>query len=188
MHRSRPAYTVSHMDIAALIVACFGAVIAVLSLGWQIAAWTLEGRRVRVNLRHGAMGTHGFAVGNVGRDRKPKDLGSVVAEGFVDREVLGISVTNIGRATVTVTKYSVESVGGPFSFTPIGSQIGPKLPYRLPAGESETWYADMEDVHALVSTSASIRKEARRPVRMSVELGTGDVQKTRRKMQVHSRS
>jgi hypothetical protein len=105
------------------------------------------------------MGTHGFAVGKVGRDRKPKDLRSVVAEGFVDREVLGISVTNIGRATVTVTKYSVESVGGPFSFTPIGSQIGPKLPYRLPAGESETWYADMEDVHALVSTSASIRKK-----------------------------
>lgn len=29
------------MDIAALIIARFGAVMAVLSLGWQIAAWMM---------------------------------------------------------------------------------------------------------------------------------------------------
>lgn len=35
------------MDISAFIIACVRAVMAVLSLGWQIAAWLMVGRRSR---------------------------------------------------------------------------------------------------------------------------------------------
>lgn len=174
------------MDIAALLIACFGAVMAVLSLGWQIAAWMMEGRRVRVVLKHGAMGHNGFAVGAVERSGKPRDLHSVIAEGFTGRDVLGVTVTNLGRAPVTVTKYSTILIGGALSFSPIGSQIGPILPFRLQPGESESWYADMLDVSALVQTAAAVSKKrkVRRRVCMAVELGTGDIKRTRRHLTV----
>lgn len=168
------------MDIAALVIACFGAIMAVLSLGWQIAAWMMEGRRVRVVLKHGSMGQNGVAVGMVRRSGKPNDLRNVIAEGFTGREVLGITVTNIGRAPVTVTKYWAVLIRGALSFSPIGGQIGSPLPFRLQPGESESWYVDMLDVNALVTTAAAVRKKGkfRRKVCMSVELGTGDIKKT----------
>jgi hypothetical protein len=174
------------MDTAALIIACFGAVVAVLSLGWQIAAWMMEGRRVRVDLKHGAMGHNGFVVGAVERSGKPRDLSRVIAEGFTGREVLGITVTNIGRAPVTVTRYSAILIRGALSFSPIAIQIGPAFPFRLQPGESESWYADMLDVNALVHAAAAVnkRRKIRRKVCMAVELGTGDIKKTRRHLSV----
>lgn len=174
------------MDIAALLIACFAAVIAALSFGWQIATWALEGRRVRLVLKHGARGHRGAALGSVKRSGSPVNLQAVRAEGFTDMEVLGVTVTNVGRVPVTVSKYSVAVVGSGLSYTPLGSQIGPELPLRIEAGESETWYADMQDVRALVESAASINKAGRRRVRMTVELGTGDVKRTRRRLFVPS--
>lgn len=83
----------------------FGAVMAVLSLGWHITAWALEGRRVRVVLKHGATGRGGVVLGSVDGSGNPRDLGSLREEGFTGPEVLGITVTNIGRAPVTISRY-----------------------------------------------------------------------------------
>ena len=166
------------MDIAAFSIACLGLFIAVLSLGWQVASWALEGRRVRVVLKHGAMGPGGSVSGPVECSGRPRDLSAVRAEGFTGTEVLGVTVTNIGRAPVTVSKYSANLVKAGFSFSPIGNRIGPELPFRLPPGESETWYA-----HALASATATVKRHCGK-VSMSVELGTGDVKTTARFLRV----
>lgn len=95
-------------------------------------------------------------------------------------------MTNVGRAPVTVTRYSAILIRGALSFSPIGSQIGPALPFRLQPGESDSWYADMLDVNALVQAAAAVNKKrkVRRKVCMSVELETGDIKKTRRHLSV----
>lgn len=168
------------MALAAFFVAALGLLVASLSFGWQIAAWVMDGRRVRVQLLHGARGQHGVAIGKVGRDKQPKDLNTVIAEGFTGEEVIGIAVTNVGRAPVRVDKYSVHLARGGMTFTPIGDAIGPALPFRLPPGETETWFALADDGRRLVSATRSIGQIASSDVYMSVELGTGDVRRTRR--------
>jgi len=171
------------MDVS-LLIACLSLLIGALALGWQVAAWALDGRRVRVVLLHGASGMAGAAVGKVGRNGRPVDLSQVRAEGFTGEEVIGISVTNIGRSPVRVDRYSVELTRGGMSFSPIGDAVGPELPFRLPPGESETWYARHSDALRLLHSMRSIGRAPSRTVRMSVQLGTGDIRRTRRVLEI----
>lgn len=166
------------MTVAAFSVACVAAFIALLSLGWQIAAWRLGGRRVRVVLLHGIRGPHGVVTGKVLRAGKPRDLRQLIQQGFDELEVLGVEVTNVGRVPVTVQSYSAGTTGSVFSFNPVGKHMGPVLPFRIQPGESETWYVDMADVRALVKTVSSVNEEAPRPIAMSVKLGTGQAKTT----------
>jgi hypothetical protein len=161
------------MAIAAFAIACLGLLVAALSAGWQIAAWTMEGRRVKVRLFHGAGGRSGFAVGPVARDHKPLDMSSVRGEGFTGEEVVGIEVVNVGRQRVRVKGYSVKLVRGPMSFRPLGEAIGPELPHWLEPGEAETWYATRQSAEALIYATRGIDKSAR-GIRMAVLLGTGE--------------
>lgn len=166
-------------EILTLTISALALLVAALSAGWQFASYALEGRRIKLTLVHGAMGRAGFVVGPVGRGGQPRDLRSVRADGFVGTEVLGVTATNVGRAPVTITQYSVALRRGGFSFRPVGDRIGPELPYRLQPGESETWYAEMQSARALVFASAAV-KQVSRSVRMTVTLGTGDEKVTRR--------
>jgi len=171
------------MDTAAIIIAIVGLFVSALSFGWQIATWALSGRRVKVRLIHGVEGRGGFAAGPVKRGGAPNDIRSMRSQGWSGREVLGIEVVNIGRANVTIKKYSVHPAGGGMSYTPHGDAIGPSLPFRLEPGESETWYSDMQDARALLKSLKVIGRSATR-VRMGVNLGTGDERKTRRTLRV----
>lgn len=99
-------------------------------------------------------------------------------------EVVGIAVTNVGRAPVRIDRYCIALVRGGFSVYPVGNAIGPTLPYRLPPGETEVWLADAQDARALISATRSIGRIASDDVRMEVQLGTGDVKRTRRSLVV----
>lgn len=166
--------------IAALVVGLASLLIAALSLAWQIASWALDGRRVHVRLLHGTLAQGGVFTGGVGRDRRRRSLSTLTAQGIVGREVLGIAVTNIGRAPVRVDQYSVELARGGMSFSRVGEVIGPTLPFRLPPGESETWFVELVDASALVSAARSTSPRVSADVRMRVQLGTGDTKRTRR--------
>lgn len=167
-----------------LAIAALSLVIACLSLGWQIASWLLDGRRVKLVLKHGARGHAGAALGPVGRDGAPRDLRNVRAQGFVDTEVLAVTVINVGRAPVVVERYAVVHESSGMSFSPLADAIGVNLPFELGPGRSETWYADMDDVRALNHAAAAIDRRGG-TVRMTVDLGTGDTKKTRERMRLN---
>ena len=170
------------MELLALVIAALALFLAALSLGCQLATYSLDGRQVRVTLLHGTMGRNGFATGPVGRDEKPKNLSRLYTEGFTGKEVLGITVTNVGRAPVTVSCYSVGLTRGGFPFSPMGEAIGPGLPYRLEPG-AETWYRRMRGARALVYASSAVAAVSHF-VNMTVVLGTGDKITTRRRLDV----
>lgn len=172
------------MDYLTLSLAGLSLLVAALSLGWQIAGYLLEGRRVRVTLLHGSQGHSGIAVGAVTRDRKPKDLRPLRAEGFEGTEIIGITATNIGRAPITIEKYSVHAHNGGMAFTPLGDRIGPELPFRLAPGESQSWYAEMRDARALLHALGAVQPVRNHDVYMSITLGTGDLKRTKRRIQV----
>lgn len=171
------------MAVLTLAIAALGLLIACLSFGWQIASWLLDGRRVKLVLKHGAMGRGGAALGNIKRDGRPLDLSKVRGEGFTDTDVLAVTVINIGRSPVVIERYSVVLEGAGLSFTPMGDAIGASLPHELQPGRSETWYAEMDSVRALVSSAAAIEVHGRE-ISMTVELGTGQMKKTPTKLRV----
>lgn len=171
---------------AGLAVACLSLVLSAGSIGWQIATRHLDGGRVRLHLVHGVVGGGGVAAGQVDRNGARRDLSMMRNQGFIGPEVVGVAVTNVGRAPVRIDRYSVELTQGGFSFVPVGEAIGPRLPHRLEPGETETWYAEVESAQALVYSVRGIRRQVSDRVRMTVELGTGETKKTRRALKVGS--
>jgi len=171
------------VDVLTLAIAALSLLIACLSLGWQIASWLLDGRRVKLVLKHGAMGRGGAALGEIKRDGRPRDLSQVLGEGFTGTDVLAVTVINIGRAPVVVERYSVVLEGAGLSFTPMGDAIGASLPHELQPGRSETWYAEMGSVRALVSSAAAIDVHGH-SISMTVELGTGHTKKTPTRLRI----
>lgn len=171
------------MDIAALAIAIVGLVVAASSFGWQVATWALSGRRVRLNLLHGITGRGGYATGIVRRNGSVPGLDSMRPQGWNGPEVVAIEVINVGRAPVTIRSYAVHAAGTGMSFIPHGDRIGPDLPFRLEAGESETWYAEMSDARALVESVRAIGRDSSE-VFMSVSLGTKHERRTKRALRL----
>lgn len=174
------------MEYVSFAAAILGLLVAAMSLGWQVCSWIYDGRRVRVALVHGVLGQTMVAAGRVGRDRKPRPVAPMRQQGFTGSEVIGIAVTNVGRAPVRIDRYSAGLVRGGMSLSPVGNAIGPALPFRLPPGETETWYAHADDARALIEATRSIGRAASLHVYMSVELGTGDTVRARRTIQLGS--
>lgn len=172
------------MVVAGFVIACLGLVVALLSAGWQVFAWVMDGRRVRVRLLHGVRSGGSVFSGAIGKDGRPNDLGVLLEQGVVGEEVIGVSVTNVGRAPVRIDSYGVQLVRGGFASQPVGSVMGPSLPFRLPPGETEAWYVAAGEARALVHAVKAIGREASREVRMTVQLGTGDTVRTRRSVTV----
>jgi hypothetical protein len=171
------ATTVWHMDVAAFVIACFGFLVAALALGWQVATWFMDGRRVTLRLLHGRQGHGGFVVGPIGKDGAPRDIEQLAREGAQGPEVVGVEVTNVGRLKVKVTGYGAEAAGTGWSFNPIGDAIGQSLPHWLEPGDAETWYVIGDDARRILEAPSKRRP---RGVRMFANLGTGEKKSTNR--------
>lgn len=171
------------MDIAALTIAILSLIIAGLALGWQIAAWALDGPRIRATLQHGVLGRGGAVVSTVGRDNKMRDMSSMREQGWDGPDVIAVAVTNHGRLRAKVTRFGIHlQRGGMSAQYPEGNAWSPELPHWLDPGESATRYADMQDARALVYASNQLRTNAG-GVFMTVEIGTGKTLRTRRRLE-----
>ncbi|RZU16420.1 hypothetical protein EV645_3985 [Kribbella rubisoli] len=171
------------MDVAALIVAIVGLLVAGLSAGWQVATWFWSNGRPKARLMHGVVSGAAAITGPVKRDGLPLELKSIREQGYDGTEVLGVQVVNHGRAQVTVTRYSIALAGTGMSYHLIGDAMGPPLPHRIQPGEAETWYADMDTVHRFVYAAQAI-KEGAREVFIEVTLGTGRTIRTRQTVRI----
>ena len=170
---------------AALLVACVSLVVSGLALGWQVAMWLLNGGLVRTQLMHGLVGRGSVAEGAVKRGGNRRNLSSMRAQGWDGPEVLGVQVTNTGRARVQVTAFGIrQGRKGMVINYPSGNQISPELPMWIEAGSSATWYADIADGTALVYATDQSRMPGPRQLRMTITLGTGKSIITRRHVRV----
>lgn len=165
---------------AALLVACLSLALAAASMTWQIATWHLDGRRVRVTLLHGLVSGRGVSSGPVGADGRPRDLSSLRSQGIRGTEVVGVGVTNIGRAPARIDRFSIARTDGELSYNVIGEAIGPSLPHRLEPGETASWFVDADAARRLAAMTAGTVRRQRDGVRAVIELGTGDEKRTRR--------
>jgi hypothetical protein len=138
------------MSVASFVLGICGVVLASLSLGWQAASYVLAGGRVKVRLRVGGLGNGGMVTAT------PDSLRAnwwehLAAQGY-RRPIVAVTVANVGRLPVTVARWGLKSGLG-MSLYPVADSIGPRLPHRLEAGESETWAVDMAPVQAFIQAA-----------------------------------
>lgn len=169
---------------AALLLAALSLLVAGLSLGWQVAQWLLSSGRPKAALVHGLVDGPGAYTGPVRRDGARVDLRHLRDQGIAGREVIGVQVTNVGRAPVQVERIAVQAQGGRMSFVPLRDRIGPDLPHSLQPGTNATWYASFEDAALLASSSREVLRDSVTGVFMTVQLGDGRTIRTKRVMRV----
>jgi hypothetical protein len=167
-------------EAAALFIAAISLLVAGLSLGWQVAQWLLSAGRPKATLVHGIIERAGAYVGPVGDGGKRHNLRSLRQQGMSGPEVVGIQVTNHGRAPVTVEGVSVRTRGGVMSFVPHGDRIGPDLPHRLEPNTNASWYVALDRGVLLASSSREVLGESVTGIYMTAQLGNGKSVKTRR--------
>jgi len=163
----------------ALLISALSLVLAGLSLGWQVAQWLLSAGRPKATLMHGlADGGQAF-VGPVRKDGTGVNIADMHRQGITGSAVVGIQVTNHGRAPVVVETVKLLPRGGVMHFMPIGERIGPDLPYKLEAGANASWYMTANHAATLAETSREVLKEKVTGVYMTAQLATGKTIKTR---------
>jgi hypothetical protein len=171
--------TVTGLDVATFVIAVVGLAVATASVVWQMATFKLEGGRVKVKLLVGAMANNGRGVAlNDPHRVTPESLKSLAAQGF-GMPVIAVTVRNVGRADVTVQRWSIKHEASGLAFVPIGDSIGKELPFRLAAGASETWAADLRTALALPDAGRAIKPNSRGKVRGLVELADGRTYRSR---------
>jgi hypothetical protein len=162
------------LDITTLVIAVLGLAVAVAGIGWQIAAHTLSGAVVRVEICLGALGAGGAVIGKPGD--ADVDFAQLRAQGY-DTPVVVVQIRNVGRLAVDVTHWCIAT--HKLTYTPVAdlAAVNPRLPYRLDAGASVNCFVQLGSALALVDSAVSVLKMAGRDVRGSVTLATGkDVQ------------
>lgn len=166
------------LDIATLVIAVFGAVVAMMALGWQVASWLLSGGRAKVELRNGAIHERGDPYVTVPAD---KAIGSdLVTQGFTRRAIF-INVRNVGRLPISVTGWHLKF---PAAMT-LGEMNHPRatFPHRLEVGESKEWHIEVDtDVQTILRAAQRKAKVSDVEVRGVVELGNGKKTTTRQKI------
>lgn len=157
------------MEVAALAIAILSLTLAALALGWQVAAWALDGPRLRATLQHGVLGRGGAVVSTVGRNSKMRDMSSMQEQGW----------------TAKIMRFGIHlQRGGMSAQYPEGNAWSPRLPYWLEPGESATWYTELQDAKALIrATRQAVRADAG-GMFMTIETGTGKTVRTRRVLEL----
>lgn len=168
----------------ALLLSAVSLLVAGLSLGWQIAQWLLAAGRPRANLQHGVWQGGAAIVGTVPKSGRAIDVAGLRRPGYGGPQVVGIQVTNYGRAPVTIEKVAVHTRGGVMSLVPLAERLGPDLPYRLESGTNASWYVAADDAVRLATSSREVLDEAVTGVYMVAELATGKAVETPQTLRV----
>lgn len=99
------------------------------------------------------------------------DIEDLRRQGYQGDEVLGIQVTNHGRAPLTVDRVSVHPRGEVMSLVPVGTARRDPASHIQP-GANASWYMPIAQARGLAEVSRSTGEPVT-GLYMSAELGTG---------------
>jgi len=167
--------TVRHVQITTFqlltfVVAAIGLVLAVASLAWNVAQFLLTGGRAKVELIRGVLTQNGVITLPLNK-RMERELARLAVEHGFTEQVIGVIVTNTGRAPVRVQRWGI-TCPGTATYWVGGESIGTDFPATIEGGAQQTWVAPMKPAAALAYAAAGISTD-NPPVHGTVELGTG---------------
>jgi hypothetical protein len=131
------------MTVAALVISIFGAVLAVVSLTWNIVSFLLQGARAKLTAVIGVRSDEGLVFGDQ-RDVSTYAF-SRMLERFEGPLVVGVKVVNAGRSALHVTEWGIQTEDiafGSRKFVPITNQMGATPPCDIAPGAEATFATD----------------------------------------------
>ncbi len=151
------------MTVTALVLSILGIVLATASLIWNYVQFRLSGPRVRVRILRGAKST--TAVASAAGSASEANFEMLRDQGFTEH-LVGVEVSNVGRAPTEVQKCSAEFGG--FGFTVMQDPSNPALPHRLEAHSSATWWVPLDPIRQIAAVGRQVNGREIRAVRMEV--------------------
>lgn len=180
-----PAYLHDmELESLAIFLSAISLLVAGLSLGWQILQWLLSAGRSRAVLYYGVLQGQSALASPVPKKGSSLNFDSLRSQGSDGPAVVGVEVTNHGRASITVQNVVLKTRGGTLSLVPVAERLGPDLPYRLEPGTNASWYLEVDHAVRLAKASREVFKESVTGVYMVAHLATGKSAKTRRTLGV----
>lgn len=141
------------MDVAALVLGITGTLLAALSLGWNITQYRLSGARPELTPIIGADCGGGTLPIEATADVQSA-LAAIEAESETDPadRILGVTITNKGRADLVITRWSFRSEPTGAEFLPPTDPGCPELPCTIPPGGALTLFTKLARIRFLVAT------------------------------------
>lgn len=178
------ASDVNGVQVATAVVAGLAFLLAVVSLGWQIASWRMSGPRVSVRLLVGGLRgtTHASVTVRADKDWRA-NLTEFRNEGMTP--LVGVEVVNSGRAATSVTGVQGALDSGQ-RFGTLDNPLGKPLPHRLDSHDSGVWFLPLSDATEIID---AVRRQPDKypiPTRltMRIDLGGGNTIETERFLSV----
>jgi hypothetical protein len=169
------------LEIATLVIAVIGLVLATLSLIWQASTFFLTGPRVKVRLSEGLRSPQGGVVIAPPSIYTEAGRAALDADGYTEH-VLAVTARNAGRAPVSLTRWSLRFGNEVVVVYPGGGGNVP-LPHRLEPAADITWYAPVPDVVPYVADFVD-QSERARTLRGEVDTALGTTVASRQRITV----
>jgi hypothetical protein len=155
--------------LATTILAGFGVMLGILSLGWQAISFALSGSRINVSIRNGM--SNGSGVMTVASDLTEAAVSELQQQGFT-QPVIGVQVRNLGRSPTSVTWVGVlYDNGAMYSLVNGSNAMNSDLPARLEGESGGTWYFAGRDIHAYGQAMNEVFTTPARSIRGRVVAG-----------------
>ncbi|MEZ0363436.1 hypothetical protein ACAG26_06995 [Mycobacterium sp. pUA109] len=140
------------MSVAGLVLGIIGTVLAVAALTWHIVAFLRQNARPKLAPLVGVRTESGLYFGGQISEPSIKAMVDAAAE-LPGQLVIGVEVTNAGRAPLRVSQWTVRADPSDISVQPAGSaELSPvPAPCEVPAGETCTFLTDLDTVRTLVA-------------------------------------
>jgi hypothetical protein len=159
-----------------LIIAIAGVVLSIGSLCWQAYTFVLSGGRIRIEVKIGGFGDHGFVQLMENADL-PVSLPSLKQAGF--EPIVVATIFNTGRMSIVIQQCSWATKDKALTSSPIGKWPATQLPCRLEPHDRCVcivelkniigWITDEEGIWPIVELGSGQNKSGN-PIKVSREL------------------
>lgn len=161
------------MTVAAFVLGVVATVLATSSLAWQVVTFLRRRPRPKLTPVVGRLTPDGLITNDASSDVRDHLLDA--AEQLDDSPlIIGVKVSNAGRAAFHVAGWAIRAEPGGTSLVPFqetGKPIaGAEVPHDIPPGESATFLTELQHAHRF---AAAVEEGHDQPRRIALTVSSG---------------
>lgn len=157
------------MSVAGFVLGLIATVLAVVSLGWQVATLLRRRPRPRLTPVIGRMTPAGLVTNDASGDVRDAVVPASERPGDM---IVGVKVVNAGRRPFHVAGWTIRSDPDGTSLVPVEKPIaGSNVPHEIPPGGSAVFLTELR--HAQHFATAAADSDGEQPPRIVLTVSSG---------------